>query len=101
MRLFIRYLRGYGQEAILLATMENRIRVAAPGRDDAMEFRFVEGHWISETLEPVEIEEHPELDIFGWSSIQFDATALASLRGIDLGVSLMPAQPPASAPTVN
>ena len=89
MRLLIRYMNGYRQDAILLVTMENRIRIAAPGSDDAMEFRFVGGHWISEDLEPVEIEESPEIEEYGWAGAsQFDR-ALAALS-MDCSYSLLP-----------
>jgi hypothetical protein len=101
MRLLIRYMNGYGQDAILLATMENRIRVAAPGRDDAMEFRYVEGHWISEGLEPVEIEESPEVDGFGWNSVQYAVSELAALRGMDFGFGFTGASEQAPPPSVN
>lgn len=102
MRLLIRYLNGLGQDAILLATMENRIRVAVPGRDDAMEFLFIEGQWISEKMEPVEIEESPEIEDFGWSGVsQFDAAVHSAFPAIDYGFSPVPASEPAPAPLVN
>ena len=102
MRLLIRHLNGYGMDAILLAAMENRLRVAVPGRDDAMEFRYLEGHWISEAMEPVEIEESPDMDEIGWDGTpQFDVAALAALRGLDFGFGLAPAPEQAAAPAVN
>jgi hypothetical protein len=99
MRLLIRYLNGYGQDAILLAAMENRIRVAAPGRDDAVEFRFVEGHWISEALEPVEIEESPELDGFGWDGVPHAEMPALGVLDCAFGLTPLPDQP--AAPAVN
>ncbi len=101
MRLLIRYLNGNGQDAILLATKENRIRVAVPGRDDAMEFRFVEGHWISEALEPVEIEESTEIESIGWGGLQLDSDALAGLRGMDFAFGLSPSADQPSSHAVN
>ncbi len=99
MRLLIRYPSGYGQDAILLAAMENRIRVAIPGRDDAMEFRFVEGHWISEALEPVEIEESLEVEGFGWSIAP--QPEMPALGIIDCAFGLTPSPEPPIAYGVN
>jgi len=102
MRLLIRYLNGLGQDAILLASMENRIRVAIPGRDDATEFLFIEGQWISEQMDPVEIEESPEIEEYGWGGApQFNAAALSALPAIDYGFNLVPASEPAPARAVN
>ena len=101
MRLLIQYLNGYRQDAILLATMENRIRVAEPGRDDAMEFRFLDGHWISEALEPVEIEEGAEIE-FSWGRAnELDLAGVPALRGFDYRFGFPPASEHPSARAVN
>jgi len=52
----IRYADGTSQEGILLARNENRMRVALKDGTDVAEFTEVNGVWISETCDPVEIE---------------------------------------------
>lgn len=58
----IRYSNGYTVEAVLLARTEDSLRVQMRGVDDVVEFRNVDGRWISEDCEPVEIE-------FAWAQL--------------------------------
>jgi hypothetical protein len=51
----IRYKDGSEIEAILLSRKEGTIRVAAKDVDDALEFTEVNGAWISDDWEPVQI----------------------------------------------
>lgn len=57
--MIIKYPAGRMVEGFLLVRHENSMRVALQGDQDAVEFIEVEGHWVSENLEPVEI-------IFEW-----------------------------------
>jgi hypothetical protein len=52
----IQYANGTTMEAALLARTENTIRVAPQGGDDVLEFTHRNGVWISEDLEPVQIQ---------------------------------------------
>ena len=52
----IQYRNGNRYEAALIARTENTIRVAPRGADDVMEFTNVNGTWVSEDCEPVQIE---------------------------------------------
>ena len=54
----ITYANGQTVEAALVARIENRIRVAFQGGDDVVEFTDVNGTWVSEECEPVQIEFH-------------------------------------------
>lgn len=54
--MIIRYTDGRTIEGVTLSTRENTLRVALSGCDDAAEFVQVNGRWISEECEPVEIE---------------------------------------------
>ena len=56
MRLLIRYRGGECRQAITLAGIGDRLRVAMPGCDDAVEFRWADGKWLTEGGEPVEIQ---------------------------------------------
>jgi hypothetical protein len=55
-KMILRYANGSTTEAILLARRENKIRVAIPGSDEALEFTQVHGTWVSEDCEPVRVE---------------------------------------------
>jgi hypothetical protein len=46
--------------AFLLGVSGNGIRLAMNGWQDAAEFRLVNGQWLSEDNEPVEIESKPQ-----------------------------------------
>ena len=52
----IRYANGKSQEGILLARNENRMRVALKDGEDVAEFTEINGVWISEDCEPVQVE---------------------------------------------
>lgn len=56
----IAYTTGDVTEAALLSRTDDSLRVAIPGRDDAAEFHRVNGVWVSEDLDPVQLE-------FAWS----------------------------------
>ena len=43
-------------EAVLLAAGKGCVRLAIRGQQDAVEYRFVYGQWVSEDDEPVELE---------------------------------------------
>ena len=46
---------GRRVDALLLSASADRLRVVIPGRGDTVEFRLVEGRWISDRGVPVEI----------------------------------------------
>jgi hypothetical protein len=46
---------GRQVDALLLSASAERLRVVMPGRPDTSEFRLVEGRWISESGEHVEV----------------------------------------------
>ena len=52
----IRYSNGYTVEAILLTHTQESMRVEIQGGDDVAEFREINGRWVSEDCEPVEME---------------------------------------------
>jgi hypothetical protein len=52
----IKYANGTKLEAVIVTRRENTIRVAVKGGDDLVEFTDVNGTWVSEDCEPVEIE---------------------------------------------
>jgi hypothetical protein len=52
----IRYSNGNTAEAVLLARTNDSIRVEVQGGSDVVEFRQINGRWISEDCEPVEVE---------------------------------------------
>lgn len=51
----IRYRNGYTVEAILLAREATSMRVAIRGAEDVTELNQIDGKWISEDCEPVDI----------------------------------------------
>jgi hypothetical protein len=55
----IRYSNGYTVEAVPLSRGENVIRVEVRGGSDVLELRQINGQWITEDCEPVEVN-------FGW-----------------------------------
>jgi hypothetical protein len=67
MLLLIRQLDGSVQPAILMATMENRIRVVMPGCDDIVELSWTNGQWFSEHIGSVAIEFDPAPPVFDGS----------------------------------
>lgn len=54
--MIIRYSDGSIVEAAVVTRDENRVRVAVRGADDLLEFNKVKDTWVSEDLEPVEIQ---------------------------------------------
>ena len=52
----IKYANGTKMEAVIVTRRENTIRVAVKGGDDLVEFTDVNGTWVSEDCEPVQIE---------------------------------------------
>ena len=52
----ITYENGTRLEAVLVARHEHTIRVAVKGGDDLLEFKQINGTWVSEDCEPVRIE---------------------------------------------
>src|SRR6202171_5450625 len=52
----IKYANGTKMEAVIVTRGENTIRVAVEGGDDVVEFTDVNGTWVSEDCEPVQIE---------------------------------------------
>jgi len=52
----IRYTNGTTIEAVLLSHDGNALRAAAPDAEDVIEFTNVNGTWVSDDCEPVQIE---------------------------------------------
>ncbi len=52
----IRYSNGYTVEAVPLCRRENVIRVETRGGSDVLELRQLNGHWITEDCEPVDVD---------------------------------------------
>jgi hypothetical protein len=52
----IRYSNGYSVEAFLLSRNETSMRVAIQGSDDVLELNEINGVWITEDCEPVQIQ---------------------------------------------
>jgi hypothetical protein len=56
MHLTFNFLDGRRMEGMLLTNGRDHMRVAVPGREDAVEFRLVEGYWAAEDGERIELE---------------------------------------------
>jgi len=56
MYLILRDARGQRHECMLMASNQNRLRVAFRGGDDAVELTREQDHWIHEDSGPFEIE---------------------------------------------
>jgi len=54
--MIIRFQNGREIEAAILTRNEHTLRVAVKGGDDALEFIEINGRWVSEDCEPVQIE---------------------------------------------
>jgi len=54
--MIIKYQSGKEIEAAILTRDEHTLRVAVNGGDDAVEFTEINGVWVSEDCEPVQIE---------------------------------------------
>jgi len=63
----IRYSNGYTVEAVLLSRRENVIRVEVRGGSDVFELRQINGQWITEDCEPVDVNiawvQHKDLPV--------------------------------------
>ncbi len=57
----ITYANGQTKKAALVVRYDNRIRVVTAGSDDVNEFTQINGTWVSEDCEAVQIE-------FGWTN---------------------------------
>jgi len=57
--MLIKYASGLVQEGILISIQGDRLRVAPKNSDDLVEFKFVEGIWLSEDCEPVTFDLTP------------------------------------------
>jgi hypothetical protein len=62
----IQYSQGKAREAVLLSRTETTLRAAVAGADDVLVFSNVNGVWISEDWEPVQI-------VFEWQRGNFKA----------------------------
>jgi hypothetical protein len=56
----IRYSNGHRSEAILLSRAEDKMRVVLQGSEDVVELNRINGAWISDECEAVQVE-------FAWS----------------------------------
>ena len=61
--MMIRYRNGYTVEAVLLSRAHDTMRVAVRGGSDGLELRKINGRWVSEDCEPVDVE-------FAWLPLQ-------------------------------
>ena len=52
----IQYRNGYTVEAVLLTKTETSMRIAVKGADDIMELKQINGAWVTEDCEPVQIQ---------------------------------------------
>jgi hypothetical protein len=52
----IRYSNGQTFEAALLSEAEHTMRIAIKGSDDVLELKQINGTWVSEECEPVEVD---------------------------------------------
>jgi hypothetical protein len=73
--MIIKYADGRTMEGFLLSRHENSMRVALEDGQDVMEFIDVQGNWVSENLEPVEIT-------FEWQRRAQSAEALSDAEFI-------------------
>ncbi len=64
MRMLVQYSDGTVEAAILLAVIGNRLRAAAPGCEDAVEFQRKGEQWLTETGEAVEVTFDPDPETF-------------------------------------
>lgn len=60
--MIIKYPDGRTVQGVILSRSDNIVRAALDGYDDAAEFTRLDGSWISEDSEPVQIE-------FGWQGL--------------------------------
>lgn len=57
--MLIKYASGLVREAILISIRGNRLSVAPRDSDELLEFKLVEGVWVSENCEPVTFDLTP------------------------------------------
>ena len=80
MRLLVRHLNGSLQAAILIATFGGKLRVSIPACDDAVGFRWVDGQWLAENGDAVEIHFDAAPDEFCWCVQQAAETGQVALH---------------------
>ena len=51
----IRYRNGFTVEAVLISEAESSMRVAMRGNDDVIQLKRLNGNWVTEDCEPVEV----------------------------------------------
>lgn len=73
--MIIKFANGKTVEGFLLARNENAMRVALEGSPDAAEFVEVEGTWLAEDLQPVEIT-------FEWQRVSLEKDVLTEAQCI-------------------
>ena len=56
MHLTFSFLDGRRMEGMLLTIGRDHMRLAVPGQEDAVEFRLVDGYWVAEDGERIELE---------------------------------------------
>lgn len=61
--MIIRYSNGQTFEAVLLSETENTMRIALKGSEDVLELKNINGTWVSDECEPVNVE-------FAWTRQQ-------------------------------
>ncbi len=76
------------EAALVLAAIGGRLRLAVPGYEDAKEYRWSDGNWLTEASEPVWIDFEPA-DVLFESSLPRD-TAWRSIASGDDDLPLRP-----------
>jgi hypothetical protein len=84
MRILIRYSDTTVQPAMLLATIGSRVRAAAPGGDDALEFTRTSGRWMAADGRSAEIEFDVAADSAEWNAAYHAAVAPEPTAGFEL-----------------
>ncbi len=64
MRMLLHWRDGSILPAILISTVGDRLRVAIPACEDAVDFRWADGRWIDETGEVADIQFDAEPEVF-------------------------------------
>lgn len=77
----IRHFNGRLEGAVLLSRTRNTIRLAAPGRGDAVVYRLRDGRWVSEHGGHVEIE-------FSVAESEFELGTTAKIDRLALGCAI-------------
>jgi hypothetical protein len=84
MRILIRYSDTTVQAAMLLATIGPRVRAAAPGCDDALEFTRTGERWSTEDGRAAEIEFDVAADAAEWIAAYNAAAPMDSAGGFEM-----------------